>query len=179
MRISVAAALLACVLAGFGAAAGAGTGAVQSRSITARADLDRSILAQVNAVRVAHGLPPLHKSAALASAAAQHSISMARVGYFAHESANGQPFWRRVQRFYRSGGFHSWSVGENLLWVSPDVDAKEAVSMWLRSPEHRRILLKRDYRELGLAAVHAVAAPGAYRGLEVTIVTADFGARFR
>jgi uncharacterized protein YkwD len=84
-----------------------------------------------------------------------------------------------VQRFYASSGFRWWSVGENLLWVSPDVGAKEAVSMWLRSAKHRRILLRRDFRELGLAAVHAPAAPGTYRGLEVTIVTADFGARSR
>jgi uncharacterized protein YkwD len=177
MRISVTAAVLACVLAGFGASAGAGTGATQSRSITSRADLNRSILAEVNAVRVAKGLRPLRVSPELASAANQHSRAMARAGFFAHESADGRPFWRRVALFYRSAGFRSWTVGEDLLWVSPDVGAKEAVSMWLRSPAHRQVLLTRDYRELGLAAVHTTAAPGAFRGLEVTIVTADFGAR--
>ena len=179
MRILVAAAVLACVLAGFGMSAGAGTTTTRSRSITSRIDLDRSILAEMNAVRVAKGLRPLSASPELASAANQHSRAMARAGFFAHESVDGKPFWRRLQRFYASAGFRSWTVGEDLLWVSPDVDAKEAVSMWLRSPTHRRILLKRDFRQLGLAAVHTPAAPGAYRGLEVTIVTADFGARSR
>ena len=159
--------------------AGAGIGTTQSRAITARSDLDRTILAEVNAVRVAKGLWPLRRSSGLAAAAQRHSRTMAQQGFFKHESAGGGPFWRRVRQFYGSAGFRSWSVGENLLWASPDVDAKGAVSLWLQSPKHRAILLKRTFREIGLAAVHTPAAPGAYRGLEVTIVTADLGARSR
>jgi len=159
--------------------AAADTGTTRSTAITARADLNRTILAEVNAVRVAKGIRPLRRSSALAAAATRHSRTMARQGFFKHESPNGAPFWRRVQQSYPAKGFRSWYVGENLLWASPDLDAKEAVSMWLKSPMHRKILLQRTFREIGLAAVHTTAAPGAYRGLEVTIVTADFGARSR
>ena len=74
-------------------------------------------------------------------------------------------------------GTHYWSVGENLLWSSPDVDAAGALDMWMNSPEHRKILLTARWREIGLAAVHVAAAPGTYGGREVTIVTADFGVR--
>jgi hypothetical protein len=35
------------------------------------------------------------------------------------------------------------------------------------------------WHELGISAIHDPAAPGRYRGLEVTIVTADFGVRTR
>ena len=47
--------------------------------------------------------------------------------------------------------------------------------MWLESPEHRRIILTAAWREIGLSAVHTASAPNALNGLEVTIVTADFG----
>jgi uncharacterized protein YkwD len=75
-------------------------------------------------------------------------------GYFSHSSANGEVFWRRVQRYYGAGHYHYWSVGENLLWQSPDIDAAGALNLWMHSPEHRANLLNRQWREIGLAAVH-------------------------
>jgi uncharacterized protein YkwD len=102
---------------------------------------------------------------------------MARLGYFSHDSADGSAFWRRVQHYYGSAGRRYWSVGENLLWASPDVDAAGSLKMWMGSPEHRANLLKGEWREIGLAVVHVPSAPGVFRGLEVTIVTADFGVR--
>jgi uncharacterized protein YkwD len=82
-----------------------------------------------------------------------------------------------VQRHYGSRGYGYWSVGENLLWSSPDVDAKGALRMWLNSPPHRKTLLTKEWREIGLGAVHVSSAPGTFGGREVTIVTADFGVR--
>ena len=102
---------------------------------------------------------------------------MAQRGYFSHNSANGTSFDKRIARFYSLGGKRYWSVGENLLWSSPDVSASAALDMWLNSPEHRKILFTARWREIGLSAVHVQAAPGAFGGREVTIVTADFGVR--
>ena len=135
------------------------------------------MLTDLNAIRVGHGLRPLRLSQRLAVAATHHSVQMARVGYFAHESADGSAFWRRIERFYGSRGFRYWSVGENLLWSSPGVGAASAVKMWMSSPEHRRNILTRQWRQIGLSAVHAPTAPGVYGGREVTIVTTDFGVR--
>jgi uncharacterized protein YkwD len=139
--------------------------------------LETQVLASVNHVRASHGLVPLRLSARLTAAADQHSQEMARLGYFAHESASGAAFWKRVERYYGPRGYNMWSVGENLLWSSPDVDAAGALSMWMHSPEHRENLLNPQWREIGLSALHTSAAPGTYRGLDVTIVTADFGVR--
>jgi uncharacterized protein YkwD len=50
--------------------------------------------------------------------------------------------------------------------------------MWMTSPEHRANLLDRNWREIGLSAVHSASAPGVYHGGAVTIVTADFGVRY-
>jgi uncharacterized protein YkwD len=68
-------------------------------------------------------------------------------------------------------------VGENLLWSSPTVDAGGAMQMWKDSPPHRENMLGTRWRDIGISAVHVASAPGAYGGHEVTIVTADFGAR--
>jgi uncharacterized protein YkwD len=102
---------------------------------------------------------------------------MAARGYFQHASFDGTAFWQRIQRFYGRRGFRTWSVGENLLWSSPDVGAARAVQMWMNSPEHRANLLARSWRDVGLAAVHVASAPGVYHGDAVTVVTADFGVR--
>lgn len=179
MRLKLALVPVLLVSVAVAASAGAGTRQNRTPSVTERADLNRSILAEVNQARRARGIHALRASAPLATAALRHSRAMALQGFFRHSSADGGPFWRRLKYFYPANGYRSWHVGENLLWMSPDIDAKRAVSMWLESPDHRKILLDPDFRELGLSAVHALAAQGDFHGLDVTIVTADFGSRVK
>jgi uncharacterized protein YkwD len=147
------------------------------RSATAMRPLEQAVLSEINALRRDHGLGPLRSSARLSAAARSHSAEMAVRGYFSHTSANGASFSRRISRYYPMGHSRYWSVGENLLWSSPDVDAPGALSLWINSPEHRKNMLTARWREVGLAAVHVGAAPGSFGGREVTIVTADFGVR--
>jgi len=152
-------------------------GAAENRPTGAMAALEQGVLADMNTLRKQHGLSALRLSSALSASARQHSLEMAQRGYFSHSSANGSSFDRRIARFYPMGHRHYWSVGENLLWSSPDVDAGGALLMWFDSLEHRRNMLNARWREIGLSAVHVAAAPGTYGGREVTIVTADFGVR--
>ena len=159
-------------------AAPAGAHAERSgQAVRTDAVLATQVLSDVNRLRRSRGLVSLRFSTKLAAAATQHSQEMARLGYFSHDSANGAAFWRRLERYYGSKGRRYWSVGENLLWSSPDTDAAGALRMWMGSPEHRANLLKGEWREIGLSAVHVPSAPGAFGGHEVTIVTADFGVR--
>jgi uncharacterized protein YkwD len=146
-------------------------------SDTSMAALEQGVLVQINILRQQHGLAPLRLNTRLTAAARQHSVEMANRGYFSHNSANGSSFDRRIARFYPMGKSRYWSVGENLLWSSPSVDPPGALNMWFNSPEHRKNMLSPRWREIGLSAVHATAAPGAYGGREVTIVTSDFGIR--
>ena len=113
----------------------------------------------------------------LNASAAQHSREMGGDGYFAHNSADGTSFWKRIQHWYGSTSYGYWSVGENLLWSSPDVDPAHALELWMNSPEHRANILAARWREIGVSAVHVPAAPGAYHGAAVTIITTDFGVR--
>ena len=168
--------LLGVTIVGLWAGA-APAGATSQRPTSAVGALEQDVLANVNLLRRQHGLSALRLSSKLAAAARSHSGEMAQRGYFSHDSANGTSFDKRISHFYSLGGKRYWSVGENLLWSSPDVSASAALDMWLNSPEHRKILLTARWREIGLSAVHVQAAPGAYGGREVTIVTADFGVR--
>jgi uncharacterized protein YkwD len=152
-------------------------GASSQRPATSLSTLEQGVLSDINVLRKQHGLAPLRLSASLSAAARQHSSEMAARGYFSHSSANGSSFDKRIARFYPVGGSRYWSVGENLLWSSPDVDAGGALDMWWNSPEHRKNMLTARWREIGLSAVHVPSAPGTYGGREVTIVTTDFGVR--
>ena len=139
--------------------------------------LESGVLVDINNFRRAHHLPPLKLNTRLSAAARAHTDEMAQQGYFAHDSANGSAFWKRIQGFYGSSPWRYWSVGENLLWSSPDVSPGHALQMWLASPEHKANLMNPRWREIGVAAVHEAAAPGVFKGLDVTIVTTDFGVR--
>jgi uncharacterized protein YkwD len=125
-------------------------------------------LAAINKLRREHGLPPVRASAALASAAQKHSLSMAEHGYFSHASPGGSAFATRIGPGFRA-------LGEAMAWASPALSAQHTLALWLRSPSHRETLLSPTWRQIGLGAVHALDAPGTFRGLDVTILTADFG----
>ena len=140
-------------------------------------DLQAQVLVAINELRREHGLHELQLNGALSLAALGHSFSMAKHGFFSHSGWNGSPFWQRIKPNYRPHATSYWGVGENMLWASPDLSADQAIKMWLASPPHRKNLLTPAWREVGLGAVRALSAPGVYEGLDVTIITADFGAR--
>ena len=159
------------------AASAPGASAADRAPTASLSSLESSVLVDINVVRSQHHLARLRLNGALTRAAREHSGQMAAQGYFAHESANGSAFWQRIQVFYGSSRSQFWSVGENLLWSSPDIDAGGALKLWLASPEHRKNLLSPTWREIGVSAVHVAGAPGTFGGRDVTIVTTDFGVR--
>ena len=139
--------------------------------------LESGLLQQITTIRRRHSIQPVHANTELTEAAVSHSREMGSVGYFEHESRDGTAFWKRIKRWYGSDGYGLWSVGENLLWSSPDVQPAGALDLWMHSPEHRANILTAKSREIGVSAVHVLGAPGTYNGLTVTIITTDFGVR--
>jgi uncharacterized protein YkwD len=151
-RIVCAFALLAALLA---VPVGAGA--------SSRTAAETSLLKEINRVRAAHGLRTLRYDARLARAAEAHTRAMARTGAFTHGD-----FTSRMVRFKVSGPF----VGENLAWGSGAYGTSRGiVAAWLRSPEHRRNLLRAGFRRIGLSEVDTPTFHGV-RGARV--VTADF-----
>jgi len=173
LRTLVAVAAVAALAAGATSVAHSAAGTRHAGLST----LESGVLQQLNQVRAQHGLVALHASPALDASAAQHTKEMGVDGYFAHTSADGTVFWKRIERWYDSTDYGYWSVGENLLWSSPDVDATKALKLWMGSPEHRANILAPRWREIGVSAMHFATAPGAYRDKPVTIITTDFGVR--
>lgn len=148
-----------------------------SRSETSLTTLNHQVLVAVNRFRVAHGLVALRESGALDRSARQHSLEMGRRGYFGHTSADGTVFWRRIRRYYPAHNVSYWSVGENLVWRAPRLNAAEAMSLWIGSPPHLANLLSRQWRQIGVSAVGVARAPGVYGGRHTVIITTDFGVR--
>lgn len=137
----------------------------------------QSIVAELNQAPTERGLRPLRLSSVLTTAAIAHATALAMSGQFTHSWPDGRPFPTWIRTFYSDRGYRTWSVGENLLWSTPGIDAATVVARWLASPTHRHILLKPSWREVGLGVVDATAAPGTYGGDEVDVVAAEFGTR--
>jgi uncharacterized protein YkwD len=180
--VKVAVAVVAALI-GAGSAAAAPmiadrAGAVQRASVVQRVPtLEERLVVAINGLRRSNGLSPLRVNAELASVAQEHSMSMAQDGYFEHNGPTGSPFWYRIESKYPAHKGRYWSVGENLAWASPDLTVGLVLNMWLKSPEHRKNLLRPGWREIGVGGVRAHPGVGVYQGLDVTIVTADFGVR--
>jgi uncharacterized protein YkwD len=169
---AIAAALTAVLLTA--PAAAPGSSAVVER----RASLEAGVVREMNKVRVARGLHPLHASPSLCTAARSHSRAMLEHGFFGHESVDGTAFSDRIRRHYTNRGWKTWSVGEALLSATGDsVEPRAIVQAWLDSPSHRDIILSSTWRDAGIGALYATAAPSEYRGAETIVVTADFGLR--
>jgi uncharacterized protein YkwD len=81
----------------------------------------------------------------------------------------------RIRHAHYLEGARGWSLGENLAWGTGDVASPaRIVDAWMHSPGHRRNILDRRFREIGIGL--APGAPG--RGDGATYVT-EFGARAR
>jgi uncharacterized protein YkwD len=154
--------------------------AIQTKPRRAAASLSRyehDLLHVVNALRADSGRARLTVSPGLTAAAELHAARMVRRGFFDHEAPGEAPFWHRIERFYPSTGYDYWAVGENLAYGSPSLEPNEALQEWMASASHRRSLLSRTWREVGVAAVHVESAPGEFEGEPVTVITLDLGVR--
>ena len=154
-----------------------GARADHANQASATAALDSGVFAQLNQIRVEHHLRPLSLSPELSQAALVHTQDMVSKGYFEHNSANGQSFWKRIGQYYPNSDFSYWAVGENMLWTSGQATPSQSMAMWMASPEHRANILNPAWRQIGIAAVNSPSAPGTYGGQDVTVVTTDFGVR--
>ena len=159
---------LALALVAVGSLA-AGAGARTNGAATRVLPLEDLLLQQVNAVRAANGVGSLSRSNALTRAAAFHSLSMATLGFFTHESRNGSSFATRIERF---------QLGENLATFGGGAPTAEAIiAAWMASPGHRAILLRAGFRDAGIGIVHHPQAGGVYGGTPTWVITLDVGRR--
>lgn len=130
-------------------------------ALAAGTPLERAVVRAVNAQRSAHGLAPVRTSRPLLRAARRHSRDQERRGRIGH----GPAFARRLRAATRAR-----RVGECVgrLPAGTRRRATVMVQAWMSSPSHRRQLLGRTYRRIGV---------GARSGAAGTVMTADFATR--
>ena len=129
--------------------------------------------------RRARRVRQLRTSRALASAAEAHARALGLAGAFTHDwpLTPRSPFEHWITRYYGAPRRKPWSAGENLLWAYPNLKAEDALAIWLGSPSHRKILVARYWREIGVSVIRAENAAGVFGGRTVYIAAAEFGAR--
>jgi uncharacterized protein YkwD len=125
--------------------------------------LGRQVLKGINAQRAKHGLRPLRFASPLRRVAGTHSRYMARVERLRHESADGTSATTRIRR-----AMHLRRTGEAIAFAG---SARAIVAAWMASPPHRRLLLSRHFRVIGVGV-----SRGTFDSYRVLYATADLGA---
>jgi uncharacterized protein YkwD len=114
-------------------------GIAAAPSIDGATPIERRAFEKTNQKRVENGLNPLVWDADLCRMAREHSESMARQGYFAHETLEGLELKDRA----RATGIPRFRViGENIAYNKGYEDPGGfAVERWMISPGHRANIL--------------------------------------
>lgn len=138
-------------------------------------DAEKRSLDLHNRTRTSKGLSKFCVHPTLQKAARAHSQDMINKDYFSHTSPSGETSSARLKRFgYKPLPGRYWTVGENIAYNSSTgtASADKVHSQWMNSTGHRANILNRKFKQIGIGAVH-----GNFKGNNVTMWTADFGAR--
>ena len=142
------------------------------------AAVKKATLCLLNQQRTTRGLSRLTSNGQLAKAAQSFSASMVSQRFFDHVSPSGSTLATRVRggTSYLRGRIRSWSLGENLAWGSGVLATpREIVTSWMNSAGHRRNVLDRRFRHIGIGV--ATGAPDDVQGQPAATYTTDFGFR--
>jgi len=121
---------------------------------------ERELRALVNGERAGHGVAGLRHSPALTRSAQRFARLLLRRGVLAHGARIGPP--RRFRL-----------LGENLALVGGSAPQPgRAVQLWLRSPGHRGVMLRRGMRRVGVGR-----ATGLFGGRPATVWVLRVGRR--
>jgi uncharacterized protein YkwD len=115
-----------------------------SVSTNPSAAVQQQVLALVNQNRRRGGCGDLSLDRRLIFAAYGHAVDMARRGYFAHESLNGDGAGDRVSE----AGYRWQRYGENI--ARGQDSAYEVVDGWMHSPEHRENIMDCRLHQMGI-----------------------------
>ncbi|MDP2712891.1 MAG: CAP domain-containing protein [Solirubrobacteraceae bacterium] len=160
MTATIVALLLACTLGT--ASAGAASPCARASTPPTSSTLTQasvSILCLVNRERRSRGLRSVRTSRALTSAARAHTRDMIVRGFFAHVDPDGVTPRRRAARAGYAGGAAKALIEEALAFGTAQLSTpRRLVRMLMADPHHRRTLLGRHWRHIGIGI--AIGAPG-------------------
>ena len=157
-------------------AAAQGTGCSFTRPAAAAApepNMRAALRCLVNATRAEHSLRALRSDARLNAAADRHSADMVARGFFAHVTPDGRSVAERIRESGYLGGSQDWALGEDIGWGTGALSTPASIfRAFMNSPPHRRVILDRDFREIGVGVAQGVPVPGQGTGATFTL---DFG----
>jgi len=135
----------------------------------------RAIRCLVNGQRAANGLSPLRTSRPLRVAAEAHGADMVAHRFFAHVSPLTGAITSRARRAGYITPSDDYALGEDIAWGEGELSTPEAiVTAWMNSPEHRAVILDRDFRDVGVGVVSGVPVPSELPGATFVL---DVGAK--
>lgn len=108
-----------------------------------QAYIDR-VVQLTNIERQKVGLPPLKFNSQLARAAQEHTNNMAKGDFFSHSNPNGSSMGSRIS----ATGYPFAYAAENIH--AGGATPEEAVNGWMNSPGHRRNILSKKAKEIGV-----------------------------
>ena len=141
---------------GTGSAAMAAATCADAKMLPRGADLERvraATLCLLNVERAKHDLPTLRADEGLGKVAEAYSEKMVRRRFFGHICPDGSTVVTRIRKSteYLRGSLLDWSLGENLGWGTGSRGTPRAiVRAWMRSTAHRRSILNRRFRDVGI-----------------------------
>lgn len=107
-----------------------------------------SAIQKINAVRRESGLVALTIDPALMMAARNHALDLAQIDDVSHYGTDGTS---PVDRVFNAG-YSGIQTGENVSAGQRDID--EVIDGWLESASHRKTLLMREARHIGVALAY-------------------------
>lgn len=134
---------------------------------------ERAVICLINRKRQKKGLDKLVLKRQLAKAAGRHSKRMRNDNCFAHTCSGEPALGKRLEQAGYLPCGCSFGFAETIAWGRRSSGTPRAVVMsWMKSSQHREILLKRSYEHIGVGT--AWGAPG-NRSAKAGIYTADVG----
>ncbi|WP_170762125.1 CAP domain-containing protein [Ruegeria lacuscaerulensis] len=137
-------------------------------------NLEREMLALINAERTSRGLNPLKLEKRLNDSAEDHSDWMLQSNNFSHTGSGGSSATQRM----KAAGFDfsgNWRSGENIAWQSErgaagaSDDVAQLHQSLMNSPGHRANILNPDFEYIGIGI-----ETGNFNGWNAVMVTQNF-----
>jgi uncharacterized protein YkwD len=145
-------------------------------------NLDRVETAMVcvlNVERRRAGRHPVERDRRLDRSAQRHTRDMVEEGYFAHQREDGPSLLRRIRdaRYFRDA--RSGLYAENLAYAPPEhASARSMTDAFSVSDHHRRTMLYRRFRDVGVGTAYVDPDPAFYPDWPAVVFTLDFGRRY-
>ena len=134
-------------------------------------------LCLLNVERTSRGLVALRADGQLRKVAQRYSGQMVTHRFFDHVGHDGSTLSSRIlgtTKYVARAA--TWSLGENLYWGSGSLATpQQSVTGWMNSPGHRRNVLNRKFRDIGIGIT--IGAPEDVSGSPAATYATEFGTR--